>query len=97
MFSYLVQFLIPEMFLNKNKICKYNISSIKVNGSTFSDHKEIANEFNNCFTSIADILVIADKIHPTVSEATEEEEIEDDVQLFQCANSPVSVTELLDV
>ena len=66
MFSYLVQFLIPEMFLNKNKICKNNISSIKVNGSTFSDHKEIANEFNNCFTSIADILVIADKIHPTV-------------------------------
>ena len=59
MFSYLVQFLIPEMFLNKNKICKNNISSIKVNGSTFSDHKEIANEFNNCFTSIADILVIA--------------------------------------
>ena len=73
--------------------CKSPISSIFVNGMKLTDEKDIANGFNNFFTSIAES--ISDDIHPTVRPP--EFVPQNNTPIFNCANVPITEVEISNV
>ena len=73
--------------------CKSPISSIFVDGIKLTEEKDIANGFNNFFTSVAES--ISEDIHPTVRPP--EFVPQPNTPIFNCANVPITEEEISKV
>lgn len=71
---------------------KQDISSIKINNIICTDPKEIADHFNEFFTSIAD--VISDEIHPTVRPPESDIGADSQIRFFDCSDIGITCNEI---
>ena len=81
-----------RLAMNKKSEKSSSISSLTVNNCTVTDSAEMANLFNEFFTSISSTIV--NEINP--SDSPPDESFSNDIPLFSFSSSPLSVKEIIE-